>query len=366
MRTLLKTQRSVGRIGHRLAAVSLFLAPSVVAAALLMASAGMVPTRMGGGDDALQVFESATIIEPTPKRPCTPSATPSHVPLQGTVADRWHLDRVNLAGPLALEGNVAEVVAVVDSGVDEDHPALRGRTVRGWNFLNRSQDTRDEWGHGTAVASVVALAQDAWAQRSGQSLQPRIMPLKVSSACGRATAGMLASAIRYAADRGVRVVNVSFGGLHGNRTVQEAIDHLHRLGGVVVLSAGNDGRPLGSQAPVKGLMTVGSTSPSDHRAFFSNTGPALTVVAPGTPILTAQASSDAMNWRQGTSYSAPLVAAAMALLLSSRSDVTIEMAQQAIQDGAVDLGADGFDHEYGHGLLNFSRSVHYLLHGLEP
>src|SRR4026209_2109087 len=147
------------------------------------------------------------------------------VPNDTNFASQLHLTRIQ--APTAWDmakGSSSPPVAILDSGVDTTHPDLVSKIVPGWNYLSGTSDIRDVQGHGTAVAGVLAAATNNLTGVAGVTWANPIMPLVVMDANGNASYSNIASAITYAADHGVRIINVSAGGISASTTLQSAVD----------------------------------------------------------------------------------------------------------------------------------------------
>jgi type VII secretion-associated serine protease mycosin len=263
-------------------------------------------------------------------------------------------------------------VAVIDSGVDAAHPALRGRVLPGLDLLDAGGDGRlDCVGHGTAVASVIA-GQPVPAQ-GFQGLAPAvtILPLRVSEqttvdggTAGRpGSAAGLASAIRSAVDRGASVVNLSLVLYRDDPQVRAATRYALDRDVVLVAAAGNaheQGDPVPYPAAYPGVLGVGAIGPDGVRLASSQTGGYVDLMAPGGQIVAATAGRGYAEW-EGTSLAAPYVAAAAALVRQYwRGLPASEVVARLL---ATADPVPGPDAEYGHGVVNPYRAVTARLDG---
>lgn len=258
---------------------------------------------------------------------------------------QWHLDQIQM--PKAWTRNRGEgvVVAVIDTGVayrDVDGrfkqvPDLaEPRFVPGWDFVDGDDTPDDEHGHGTHVAGTIAQSTNNGVGVAGVAPLARIMPIRVLDARGGGSWGSVAAGIRWAADHGADVINMSLGGGINSQAIASAIAYAHRKGVVVVAAAGNTGRGR-VQYPAANRFTiaVGAVRFDETLSFYSSYGSALDVVAPGgdlrvdqnndgmpdgvlqnTILPRAPARSDYLAF-QGTSMAAPHVAGVAALLRSA-------------------------------------------------
>ena len=135
------------------------------------------------------------------------------VPNDPSYGSQWHLPKIQAPQAWNLTTGVEAVpVAVIDSGADPLHPDLAGKLIPGWNFLLKAARTNDTLGHGTAVAGSIASASNNGIGGAGVSWSSPVMPLVVVDEEDFAAYSAIAAAILYAADHGVRVINISIGG----------------------------------------------------------------------------------------------------------------------------------------------------------
>jgi len=179
-------------------------------------------------------------------------------------------------------GSPNTVVAVVDTGVQPNHPDL-GTLVPGYDFVNNDTDTSDDEGHGTAVAGIIAAQGNNGLGVAGTCWQCRIMPVKVLGSDGTGTDSEVASGIVWAADHGAGVINLSLGGPDSSQTEADAVSYAENRGVVVVAAAGNDHQWQVPEYPAAypGVISVGAVDNTDQYYDFSNWGSWVQVDAPG-------------------------------------------------------------------------------------
>ncbi len=187
---------------------------------------------------------------------------------------QWHLAAIQ--APTAWNytvGSAGVIVAMVDSGVEGTHPDLVANLIPGYNFVNGNTNTSDTMGHGTTTAGTLAAVGNNGIGITGVAWQSSIMPLVVVDSTGYASYSNMASAITYAAQNGVRIVNVSLGGTSSSSTLQSAVNYAWSMGTVVFASAGNGGSnapyyPAGCQY----VVAVGATDSTNTWQSWSNYG----------------------------------------------------------------------------------------------
>lgn len=273
---------------------------------------------------------------------------------------QWHLAKIQ--APQAWDvttGINSLVVAVLDSGINAAHPDFAGRLLPGYDFVWDDSDPADDFGHGTAVAGVVAAAGNNSIGVAGVAFGSRILPVKVMNASGFAYYSVIAQGIRHAVDAGARVINISIAGSSSSVTLQDAVNYAWSNNVVVVTAAGNTGNSAPQYpAACEHVVAVGATMPDDTRAAFSSSGNHLAVAAPGEAMYTT--SRDLLNpyasWR-GTSFASPVVAGVAALMISANPALDGAHVAELLKESADDLGAPGHDAFFGFGRVNAARAV---------
>ena len=264
-------------------------------------------------------------------------------------------------------------VAVLDSGVQLDHPDLNNVIDhnRAYDVIEDCALTGDDQGHGTAVAGVVAAQAGNGIGATGISYNANIIPIRIAYKNGdiaRATYANMAKGIQqallYYKEDNLKVINISYAGSwdEGSATVQNAVNNAYGKGVVVVASAGNKGETdkaedLMIPADLNNVIGVIATDRNNERCNFSCYGDGKDISAPGRFIYTTTSDGAYSGGCWGTSFSAPIVAGTLALMFSCNSALTVEEAEHLIESTAVDLGKTGFDNETGWGLLNAGAAV---------
>ena len=251
------------------------------------------------------------------------------------------------AADLVSRGKTGFVaVGVVDSGVDLSHPMLSGRLLDGYDFVESDAIPQDEHSHGTHVSGIIV--------DSTPGLNIYILPVRAFNAEGKGSSSTVALGVRYAADNGASVINLSLGGEHNNYK-EEAIEYAMQKGITVVASAGNEGIGIGTNCPahIAGCITVASVNQSLNRSSFSNYGSTVDIAAPGENIYSSVLNGS-YGYKDGTSMAAPYVSAAAAMLMCDNPGANVA---SLLCGAATDLGAAGWDSYYGAGLLNLESFV---------
>ncbi|MBW2493740.1 MAG: S8 family serine peptidase, partial [Deltaproteobacteria bacterium] len=290
------------------------------------------------------------------------------------------------------------VVAVIDSGLDADHPDIAGNLWRnpteipnngedddrngfaddvfGWDFIDGDEIPEDLGGHGTQVAGTIAAHGDNRIGIIGVAPWAKVMALKGLTDSGSGDAIALANAVRYAADNGADIISASWGGLVESETLNEAFRYAHDLGVMSIAAAGNSDADVMSFSPanLEEVFAVAATDPSDVRAPFSNFGIAIDVSAPGVAILSLNANAGANRIAEeypervvegdylqidGTSMACPHVSGAAAVLLSWDPGRTVDELRGRLLAGAESIAASNpdFESELGRGRIDLLASL---------
>lgn len=250
-------------------------------------------------------------------------------------------------------------VAVVDTGIDREHPDFAGRVLAGRSFVGASY--ADDNGHGTHVAGILAGSGAASGSRyRGVAPEALLYAAKVLRADGSGLMSHVMAGVEWAVDQGAQVINLSLGGIgpcNGTDALSELCDAAVELGVVVCVAAGNAGPGTATVGPpgcARQVITVGASDDSDRVADFSGRGPTLDgrvkpdVVFPGVGIVSCRAQGTDMGTpvdphytsASGTSMATPHASGTAALLLEAEPALTPAQVKRLLQDTAVNLGLD--------------------------
>ncbi|WP_431049590.1 S8 family serine peptidase [Roseateles sp. L2-2] len=289
---------------------------------------------------------------------------PAMTPNDPYLGSEWHLARINAPQAWDNAQGSGIRIAILDTGIDAAHPDLAGRVVAGWNFYDGNADASDVHGHGTAVAGAAAAAMNNGIGVAAVAGQAQLMPVRIADPSAYAYWSTVAQGLTWAADQGARVANISYGGVAGSAAVQGAADYLRSKGGLVVVSAGNNGIDEGI-APTASMIPVSATDETDNRTSWSSYGAFVALAAPGQNIWTTQRGGGYGAW-WGTSLASPVVAGTVALLMSARPALSNIAIQNALFGTAVDLGSAGRDPYYGWGRVDVAGAVQAVLAAPAP
>jgi subtilisin family serine protease len=249
------------------------------------------------------------------------------------------------------------VIAIIDTGVQLDHPDLKQNVVTGYNFVSNTTNANDDNGHGTHVAGIASAALNQIGT-VGASHASKILPVKVLNNQGYGYLSDVAKGIYYAADSGARVINLSLGTSVDSKTLRDAVNYAASKGVLLVGAAGNDGgAPCSYPAAYNAVICVVATDNRNRLASFSNMGGEL--AAPGVSNYSTFIGST-YRYLSGTSMSSPHVAGAAAIVMSTCKDCSTSDVRKILQESAVDLGEVGKDVIFGYGLVDLISAMNSL------
>ncbi len=255
------------------------------------------------------------------------------------------------------QGDPDVVVAVVDSGVNAQHPEFQDRVIPGYDFVNDDNDPADDHGHGTHVAGIIAAAANNGAGSAGVCPQCRILPVKVLNQDNVGSWSGVAAGVIYAVDQGADIINLSLGGTGGANVLEQAIEYAVQKGVLVVAAAGN-GRTDTPFYPAAypGVLGVSASRNDDTRWSLSNFGDYIDLAAPGYAIYSTYADLGnyygGYTFMSGTSMASPHVAGLAALLLSQDPERSAADVERLLVETAEDLGEPGWDPYFGAGRVD--------------
>lgn len=291
--------------------------------------------------------------------PLEPAFTPNDPGVvRGT---QWAIGNMGVDIAWAFSRGRNVTVAILDSGIDANHPDLAGQLVPGYDFYSESADTRDVCGHGTHVAGIVGAVADNGIGIAGVAHLAKLMPVKVIDDSCKGTYSRLIQGILYAVDHGANVIVISSGGTFEHPALRDALIYARANNVLVVVSAGNKG----DDAPFypgsfPEAFTVAGTDQNDGRFDRSTYGSQIDVSAPAVSIYsTYVTSADGSTYAHmtGTSMSSPYVGGVAALLLALDPQMSVADLETLLRQTADDLGAPGWDPHFGWGRVNAWRAV---------
>ncbi len=266
-------------------------------------------------DELLKVLKSNPNVEYVePNYVYTVDFTPN----DPNLGSQWAWSRIQAFDAWDVtQGSSSVVIAVVDTGIQRNHPDLNAKIVGGYDFVDGDSAADDGNGHGTHVAGTSAGETNNSTGGAGMCPNCSLMPVRVLDSNGSGTLANVANGITYAADQGVEVINMSLGG-GGSTSLQNAVNYAWNKGVFMACAAGNDNTSSTSSAypgAYSNCFAVASTTSSDARSSFSNYGSWVEVAGPGSSIYSTWLNSG-YNTISGTSMATPHVAGLAGLLAS--------------------------------------------------
>lgn len=239
-------------------------------------------------------------------------------------------------------GSPNVLIAILDTGVNYNHPDLAGkvRTDIDRDFVSKDNDAMDDHGHGTYCAGIAAAATGNNVGIAGVCPQCRILPIKVLDADGSGSAETIAQGITYAADAGAKIISMSLGARSNcgcSKTIARAINYAFERGSLLIAASGNDSDKSRISYPAASprVMSVGASDHHDREASFSNRSTALDILAPGVDVVSLVISGT--QAASGTSAATPHVAGVAGLLWSYQPNLTNEQVWWILYQSADDL-----------------------------
>ena len=266
-------------------------------------------------------------------------------------------------------GSSDVVIAILDTGIDLDHPDLQSGIVGGYDFVSNDSNANDGNMHGTACASIAAGRTNNLIGVSGICWDCSLMPVKVLSDDGYGDFDDIINGVVWASDNGAQVISMSLGGGGYVSSFDNAIDYAHDNGTIVISASGNDNGSISYPAAYDNSLAVGAMSPCNERKSYSscdgenfwgsNYGNGLDFVAPGVRIHSATIGGYTTTFN-GTSSACPHAAGVAGLIYSIAPGMPPSEVRLAMQINSVDIGSVGYDNQTGWGRLNAYNAVSNL------
>ncbi|MFX3623379.1 MAG: S8 family peptidase [Ectobacillus sp.] len=271
---------------------------------------------------------------------------------------QWNLPAISTELGWDITRGAKDVeIAVIDSGIDLNHPELSHRLIKGYNILAENGQPNDDNGHGTHVAGIIASETNNGEGIAGITWYNPIMPIKALNAEGYGNSFDVAKGIVWAADNGADVINLSLGNYQPSAVLEQAVNYALQKNIVLVAAAGNDntGQPS-FPAALPGVIGVAAVGGDGSRAQFSNFGDHIDVAAPGVDIPSTYIGGRYAAL-SGTSMAAPHVSALAALIRSLNPDMKNTEVADIIMKTAKETGPAGRDVYYGNGIIDIVKAL---------
>lgn len=311
------------------------------------------------------------------------------------IQQQWYLETIKAREAWQITtGSQDIIIGVIDTGIDYTHPDLKGslwinnaekngisgidddnngfiddsvgwdftdapRFSDGGDYIDPDNDPIDEYGsgHGTQIAGIIAAQANNEIGIAGIGPNLSVMNIRAGTASGYLEEDDVANALIYALDNGAKIVNMSFGDVALSRFLKDIIYYTYQQGLVLIASAGNSGNDeIHYPSGLAETISVGATDKDDNITGFSNYGPTIDCVAPGSEILST-AVNGKYNVVSGTSFSTPIVSAIAGLILSVNPDFSSERVRNILKTSADDILYYGWDTYSGAGRVSAFNAV---------
>jgi thermitase len=311
------------------------------------------------------------------------------VPDDPRLNDQWAHKLIKSSGAWDITtGSSQTVIAIIDTGIDRNHPDLQGRIIEGYDFVDGDADPEDTSGHGTHVSGIAGAVSNNGQGVAGMDWQARIMPIRVLGDDASGTNWDIGQGIRWAYQNGAKVLNLSLAGPEGANFLRDAVGDANAAGSLVVAAMGNCrtanpplcpvANPTNYPAAYDTVMAAAATTKTDQQAAYSQYGDHCDVAAPGGElaalgdpdgILSTLPTYDDFYLRStygystdydylyGTSMATAYVSGLAALIWGVNPDLTPDQVRDVITDTADDLGTPGPDDFFGYGRINAQAAM---------
>jgi hypothetical protein len=260
-----------------------------------------------------------------------------------------------------VNGASAVTIALVDTGVDLNHPDLKGNLVPGTNLIHPGHSPQDDNGHGTNVAGVLAAVGNNGIGTTGTLWKARIMPIKALDETGNGDENQLGAGIMYAVKHGAKIVVLSVGLYRSSPYMKDIVAYAESQGVLLVAASGNDALTYGTKAAVKypaaypTVLAVGGVKPDSKPEPRSNPGSEIDVTAAWNVYTTAVGGG--YKAEEGTSMAAPQAAAVAAMIWTRNPGLKPYQIRDLLRQTAKDVGKTGWDAATGYGLIQADKAV---------
>ncbi len=258
------------------------------------------------------------------------------------------------------------VIAIIDTGVDLNHPDLKSQLVSGINLIEPGSPPQDDNGHGTNVTGIIAATANNNIGITGINAKAKIMPIKALDHNGYGDEITLQKAIQFAVDQKVQIIVLSLGFNKYTDSFSKVLSDAESKGILIIAAAGNEGNVVKYPAAFPSVLAVGGVTLNNQPYYLSNTGPELDIVAPWEVYTTALGGG--YEYKNGTSMAAPQVAGVASLILNKYPAMRSEQIKNLLMQTTQDLDTVGWDRRTGYGLVraDLALTENYVNDRFEP
>lgn len=284
-----------------------------------------------------------------------PAALEEPAPTEGQQTP-WGITRVNAPAAWAKTRGDGVKVVVIDTGIDYDHPELKGVIAGGWNATSKEKPTdfKDDNGHGTHVSGTIAAADN---DQGVVGVAPKVAlyGVKVLDANGSGTFSDVIAGMEWAVTNKMQVASMSLGASKGNDSLKAAVDAMAKGGVALVAAAGNSGSSVGFPAAYAGAIAIAASDVNDKVASFSSRGPEVALLAPGVDVQSTYMGGG-YDKLSGTSMACPHVSGLAALAIAAKGLVGVDAVRSALKAAATPLAGVPAAQQ-GAGIVNAAKLV---------
>jgi type VII secretion-associated serine protease mycosin len=284
------------------------------------------------------------------------SAAPAHAdPVRDA---QWHLETLSVAEAHEATRGAGVIVAVIDSGVDADHPDLRGSVLPGHDLTGPGDGRIDIDGHGTGTAGLIV----GHGRVLGIAPEAKILPVRNGTVDDVGFQGKIGEAVTWAVANGASLICIAESGPTATIATAEAVERALAADIVVIAGVGNTPKSSRVEYPAAypGVIAVAGVDQAGRRAAVSVSGPEVVIAAPAVDIVSSDIRSPGRTGYKkgtGTSDATAIVAGAAALVRAKFPDLSAAEVVHRLTATADDKGAPGRDPEYGYGIVNIVRAL---------
>lgn len=278
----------------------------------------------------------------------------------------WQISKHNIPNIWMETQGEGVTIAVLDTGVDVNHPDLANSISKTWSVINHNDNAADSHGHGTHCSGIIT-ANNNTIGMVGVAPQTKIIAIKVLGDDGSGTMAGVAAGIRFAIDNKADIISMSLGGPEGDPVLHDAIKEAYNKNIPIICAAGNSGDrgTVAYPARYPETIAIGALNYKNLRAEFSQTGTKLDFMAPGVDILSTYIGG--YRVLSGTSMATPWVAGVVALMIAKHRKIggqtplhTVENVREHLSKTALDLETAGKDNKTGFGLIDVKKALEQI------
>jgi len=261
-------------------------------------------------------------------------------------------------------------ISVIDTGIDYNHPELADNYNGGYDFVNDDADPKDDNGHGTHCAGIIAAGANGEGI-VGVAPEANLYAVKALDSGGNGYISDVISGIEWSVKNNMDIISMSIGSTQDSTAFRDACDKAYNAGLLLVASTGNTGNAAGTGDTVTypgkydSVIAVAATDSANNRASFSGTGSDVELAAPGVSIYSTYLDSGYAA-KSGTSMACPHVAGTAALVWAAYSNYSNVQVRERLQETAEDLDLTGKDDKFGYGMINAKKAAYGATPGTTP